>query len=120
MNILMLALPALLSSACNASANALWKTQFLETPLQTDSIYALIRSVLHWRIIGGMACYGVSMLLFFYLLSHYKLSQVVPFLATTYIFNFIIAALFFREPIVWTQVCGICLIIGGVVLSNLS
>ena len=51
MNVLMLALPALLSSACNASANALWKTQFLKTPLQTDSLYALIRSVLHWRII---------------------------------------------------------------------
>ncbi|MBC5729732.1 EamA family transporter [Pseudoflavonifractor hominis] len=120
MNSIMLIIPALLSSACNSIANALWKTQFLQTPLQTDSLYALIRSVFHWRIMGGVVCYGISMLLFFYLLSHYKLSQVVPFLATTYIFNFIIAGIVFHEVITWTQLGGIALIIGGVILSNLA
>lgn len=119
MNILMLAVPALLSSACNSIANALWKIQLSQNPLQTQSILALLQSVLNWRIIVGVFCYGISMLLFFYLLSHYKLSNVIPFLATTYIFNFLIAAIVFHEPISLPQIVGITLIIGGVILSNL-
>lgn len=120
MNIVKLVLPALMSSACNSIANALWKTQFSYKPFQAESFQLLIQSVFNWRVIGGVCCYGMSMLLFFYLLSHYKLSQVIPFLATTYVFNFIIAAFVFHETITWAQISGVVLIIGGVILSNYS
>lgn len=120
MKLLSLAIPAMISSLCNSLANALWKTQFLRTPLNTKSICALIESVFHWRIIAGVALYGISMLLFFYVLSHFRLSQAVPFLATTYVFNFLIAAVVFHEPIGGIQIAGILLIISGIVLSNLT
>ena len=120
MRLFILAVLALLSSGCNSVANALWKTQFQIMPLRFDSLKVLILSVLQWRIVAGVLCYVVSMLLFFYLLSNYRLSQVIPFLATTYIFNFLIAALFFHEPVNIWQISGILLIIGGVILSNLK
>lgn len=120
MRLLSLAIPAIISSMCNSFANALWKTQFLETPLNTKSIWALIESVLHWRIIAGVALYGISMLLFFYVLSHFRPSQAVPFLASTYIFNFIMAAVVFHEPIGGMQVVGVVLITSGIILSNLA
>lgn len=118
MNILMLAVPAFIACACNSLANALWKAQFIVAPLQTSSISAFLNSVLNVRIFAGIACYGISLLLFFYLLSTYRLSQVVPFLASTYIFNFLIASLFFHEAVSGMQIVGILLIIFGVVLSN--
>lgn len=37
-------------------------------------------SVFRMKIILGVVCYGVSMVIFFYLLSNCRLSQVVPFL----------------------------------------
>lgn len=120
MKLLSLAIPAIISSMCNSFANALWKTQFLEAPLNTSSILAFIESAFHWRIITGIALYGISMLLFFYVLSHFQLSQAVPFLATTYIFNFLIAAVVFHEPIGVMRIVGILLIVIGIVLSNLA
>ena len=120
MNILKLAIPALLSSLCNASANALWKTQLSMRPMNTESITSFFASILNVRIIGGAAFYGVSMLLFFYILSNFRLSQAIPFLATTYVFNFIIAALCFHETFVMNQIIGITLIIGGVIISNIT
>lgn len=116
---MMLVIPALFSSACNSIANTLWKIQFSKAPLQTSSMIEFVKSVLCWRIIGGVVFYGVSMLLFFYLLSHYRLSQVVPFLATTYVFNFIVAVFFLKETVVVSQLAGIALIVVGVIVSNI-
>ncbi len=119
MGILKLAIPALLSSLCNASANALWKSQLSAQPLSLSSFSGFIHSVFTMKIIGGVICYGISMLLFFYILSNFRLSQAVPFLATTYIFNFILAAAVFHEPLAINQAVGIILIIAGVICSNL-
>lgn len=119
MGILKLAIPALLSSLCNASANALWKSQLSAQPLSLSSVPEFIHSVFTLKIMGGVICYGVSMLLFFYILSNYRLSQAVPFLATTYIFNFILAVVVFHEPLVINQIIGIILIVVGVICSNL-
>lgn len=52
----------------------------------------------------GKVCYGVSMVIFFYLLSNYRLSQVVPFLAMTGIFNMAVAAIFLHESISMVQI----------------
>jgi len=114
----LLAVFALLSSACNSVANAFWKAQFSQIPLQTNSFQAFLSSVAHWRIFIGMLCYGISMLLFFYLLSNYKLSQVAPYLAMTYVFNFLIASFFFHETINCIQIVGILLIIAGIIIFN--
>lgn len=112
------AMLALLASACNSVANALWKAQFVQIPLQTNSFQDFLNSVVRWRIFAGMLCYGISMLLFFYLLSNYKLSRVAPYLAMTYVFNFLIATLLFHETINYAQIVGVMLIIAGVIICN--
>ena len=119
MNILKLAIPATLSCLCNTIANTLWKLQLSNHPFNITSKMQFIESVFNLRIIGGVCFYGISMLLFFYILSNFRLSQAVPFLATTYVFNFITASLIFKEVINIKQIVGIILIITGIIISNI-
>lgn len=117
---LKLAVPAVIASLLNTLANMLWKLRLNAHPLQTDGFVPLLRSVLNLHIIGGMALYGVSMLTYFYLMSNYRLSDIVPYLATTYIFNFIVAYFVFGEAIAVKQMVGLALILVGIVVGHLN
>ena len=119
MNFSSLLLPAIVACSCNALANMFWKMRFDKVPLSLSSIQDLLDLLKAWQIWIGIGCYGVSMLLFFYMLSHYKLSSIMPVTCMTYIFNIIIARFFFYESISKTQIIGaVIIIIGLLILSR--
>lgn len=119
MYFLKLFIPAVLACTCNAMANMFWKMQFDKKPLSITSIRSIFELILSGKIILGVCCYGVSMLIFFYMLSNFKLSAIMPVTCMTYIFNILIARYVFNETISKTQVLGtIIIILGLIVLSR--
>jgi len=118
MNTLKLLIPISFACFCNASANTLWKMQFSKNPINFSSISAILMTIFSMQVIGGMILYTISMVLFFYLLSNYKLSEVIPLTCLTYVFNLIAAYFIFREKLLPTQIIGIFIIISGIVVFS--
>jgi multidrug transporter EmrE-like cation transporter len=68
----------------------------------------------------GLACYGISLLLWLGALSRVPVSIAYPMLSIGYVVNAAAAALLFDEPLTSTKVGGIGLIIAGVVVVSRS
>lgn len=122
MSFLRLLIPASIACLCNALANMLWKMQFDKKPISRDA-FSSFRSFVDFfltpNIIGGVLLYIGSMLLFFYMLSNFKLSQVIPITVLTYVFNIVIAVAVFHERLVLPQIIGTVIIMCGLfVLSR--
>lgn len=113
-----LIIPAFIACTCNALANMFWKMRFDKIPLSLSSIQDIIGLICSWQIWAGIGCYGTSMLLFFYMLSNYKLSSIMPVTCMTYIFNVVIAKVVFNENISKTQIMGIMIIITGLIVLS--
>lgn len=119
MGFLGLFIPAVIACTCNALANMFWKMRFNEIPLSIKSVNDILGLVTSVHIWIGIGCYGCSMLLFFYMLSNYKLSSIMPVTCMTYIFNILIAKLVFGESISKVQLLGtVIIIVGLLVLSR--
>lgn len=114
MSILKLLIPILLATLLNAAANTFWKLELATNPFTFQNPGNIISLFLSFKIILGIIFYGISMILFFYLLSHYQLSLVIPLTALTYIFNFLAAYMVFHENISWSHLLGTFLIIIGI------
>lgn len=119
MSFLKLLIPATISCLCNTIANTLWKLQLSKKPFSftnfSNSFYSLITP----NILGGICFYIFSMLLFFFMLSNFKLSAIIPITSLTYIFNIIAAVLIFKENINIMQATGtVVIIIGLLILSR--
>lgn len=113
-----LLVPASIACVCNAFANMFWKMRFDKIPLSLKSlqdIAGLLRSPYIW---AGLCCYGCSMLLFFYMLSNYKLSSIMPVTCMTYIFNIVIARVVFHESIGRMQIVGTAIVICGLIVLS--
>ncbi len=63
---------------------------------------------------GGIVCYGVSLLLWFYVLSQMELSKAYPLVSLGYVFTLFIGYFLLGEAITPAKVIGISLIIAGV------
>lgn len=109
---------AMINSLCNTLANASWKYQFSKQALDVSSIGGIIKTCFQFNVLLGVFFYAVSMLTFFYLLSNYKISSVIPLLAMNYIFNLVVAYIFFKDTISMVQILGMLLIILGIVVYS--
>lgn len=70
--------------------------------------------------IAGLASYGLSFILYVYLISKYDLGYIIPILAAfVYILVFAASAVVFNETFTAAKVIGITFIVGGLVLLNL-
>lgn len=118
MSFLKLFIPATLACLCNASANTIWKLQFMKVPLNLTSFSSFVSSVFTFKIIFGLFLYAGSTGLFFYMLSSFKMAQVVPILALTYVFNLFAAYFILHESVSTLQIIGICVIISGILLYS--
>jgi drug/metabolite transporter (DMT)-like permease len=118
MEFIRLFIPAFVACTCNALANMLWKMRFDKIPLKLDSIKNILDLIVSPHIWGGVICYGGSMLLFFYMLSNFRLSAIMPVTCMTYIFNIIIARVVFGETISRTQILGTAIIIFGLIILS--
>lgn len=113
-----LLIPAFFACTCNALANMFWKIRFDKVPLAFGSLQDIVGLVTSPHIWAGVGCYGCSMLLFFYMLSNYKLSAIMPVTCMTYVFNIVIARLVFGESISKVQVIGTVIIIFGLIVLS--
>lgn len=77
---------------------------------------ALLQTLPMW---GGLACYGVSLLLWLGALSRLPVSVAYPMLSVGYVVNAAAAAFLFGEALTMQKITGIALIsVGVVVLSR--
>jgi len=67
-------------------------------------------------IIGGMACYAVSLVVWIMALSRVPVSLAYPMLSVGYVINAIVAFYWFGEPLAMQKMLGIGFIVVGVVL----
>lgn len=77
--------------------------------------------VLSWKFLFGFLCYVCSFLLFSYLITKMKLSYIYPVSAAVcYVLVIVFSYIFLKEQITLIQFIGIILILGGVVLLNIT
>ena len=71
--------------------------------------------------IGGIVLYGLSFLIYTYMISKNDLGYIIPVsTALVYIGIFIASFIIFKESITMLKIVGILLILGGVILLNLG
>jgi drug/metabolite transporter (DMT)-like permease len=68
------------------------------------------------ELLGGLACYGLGAIAYILLLTRVKLSIAGPAVALVYVFSVVLGYFVFREPIPFSRVVGLGLIICGVIL----
>lgn len=86
---------------------------------------SLVDHKLHFNLgtyaISGILLYGLSFIIYTYLISKNDLGYIIPVsTALVYIFIFTASFIVFKEVFTAVKIVGICLILGGVVLLNLN
>ena len=89
------------------------------------SFVSLVDGRLNWNIgllsVMGIFLYGVSFLLYIYLISRFNLGFIIPLTTgLVYILIFIASFVIFKESFTATKIAAIVLIVSGVILLNLN
>lgn len=79
----------------------------------TDTFWTLVREPTLW---GGLACYGVSLVVWILALSRAPVSIAYPMLSIGYVVNLLAAAVLFREPLTLQKIIAVTIICIGVTL----
>jgi len=103
---------------CNTVANYFWKIELAKNPFDASSLGKILSTFFSLNIIIGIFFYITSMMLFLYMLTHFKLSIIAPLTAMTYIFNISMAYLLFREKVHAKGVIGAAVIIIGIIILS--
>jgi len=69
----------------------------------------------YW-LFAGLALYGISFLLYIFMLRFEKVTILYPIISLSYIWVMMLAAIFLAEPITFKKMVGSLIIIGGVML----
>lgn len=101
---------------CNTVGNALWKSYFAKHPFSLSSFGGVLSVLFSLQVLLGILCYFGSMLLFFYMLSRYNLSLVIPLTSLTYIFNIAAGILMFKEKMSPLQAWGSAIVFIGIIV----
>jgi len=114
---LVLVLTGVLLNACaqlllKAGTNAVGHFEF-----SADSLWRVAPKLLFEpHILGGLACYAISVVVWIAALSRTQVSIAYPMLSVGYIVNALAAWYLFSEALTPTRIAGIVVIIAGVVL----
>ncbi len=115
---LKLLIPAIIACSCNAAANTFWKFHFMKRPLHILGLNDVLLLALSPFILIGVILYVMSMLLFFYMLSNFKMSVIVPLTSLTYVLNLFVAYAIFHEKIFAQNIIGTAVVIIGLVILS--
>jgi drug/metabolite transporter (DMT)-like permease len=96
----------------------LWKIGLHDNANSFSSIGNVSRLFLSPYILGGLFIYGISTVIWFFILSRVQLSMAYPFQSFAYIFAIIGSYIFFGEAITFNKVLGCIFIVLGVYLIN--
>ncbi len=102
----------------NAAAQLLLKagtTRIGEFQFSLENIVPIgLKIATQWPIIGGLACYGISVVVWIMALSRVPVSLAYPMLSIGYIVNAFAAWWLFGESLTAQKLIGIAVIIVGV------
>ena len=118
MEFIKIVIPAFSACMCNAIANYFWKTELAKNPFNISSLSKIISLFFCFNIIIGIFFYIISMMLFLYMLSNFKLSLIVPLTVFTYVLNILSAYIIFREKIYTQSIIGTVVIILGIIILS--
>ena len=93
-----------------AGANAVGAFAF--TP--SNIVHAGFELVRQWPVLGGLACYVVSVVVWLLVLSRVEVSFAYPLLSVGYIGNAVAGYYLFQENLSLTRITGIVIICAGV------
>ena len=108
---------ALTSIILGAIAQYFLKVGVIAVSEKSKNISEIIKSgVTNWHLLSGLFCYGLSLLLWFYVLSKMELSKAYPLVSLGYVFTLILGYWFLNEEITISKIIGITLIMVGVIV----
>ena len=92
-----------------------------KTGAPVQSVNNKLHFNLNFYVISGVILYGISFLLYTYLIAKYDLGYIVPLTtALVYILIFGASYFIFNEVFTAVKITGIALIVGGLILLNLN
>ena len=78
------------------------------------------KATLAWPIGLGIILYGISTILWIYILRYVELSYAYPMLSLGYVLVFVASYFLFNEPISTLRVVGLACILTGIILVSKS
>jgi small multidrug resistance pump len=108
----------LMGITANASASVLVKLAMVP-PRRFPSLSDPLESLSNWPFWLGLALYGAAFLLYSAALARLPLNVAHPVLTCGAVASVaVLSALIFREPLYWTTIAGIVLVMMGVALIS--
>jgi multidrug transporter EmrE-like cation transporter len=71
-------------------------------------------------VVGGLTCFGLSAVVWLFVLSRIPLSQAYPFVSLGIVVTVVAGATLFGETLMWQTLVGVALIVVGVSLVGVS
>lgn len=107
---------ALISILLGSIAQYLLKIGMTSISVENNKFMSIIKEVSNSiPLIGGIACYGLSMVFWLYVLSKLELSKAYPLVSLGYVFTLLLGYFLLHESINNYKVFGIVFIILGVI-----
>ncbi len=109
----------LLAIVLNAAAQIALKKSAMDSVggmSARDFMGAIPRLLFNPWVMLAMALYAISVLNWLFVLSRMELSVAYPLMSAVYVITLVAGVLLFHEPVNATRVCGIAVIILGIVL----
>ena len=86
-----------------------------------QDITLIIKSlVTNIPLLGGISCYGLSMIFWLYVLSKLELSKAYPLVSLGYVFTLLLGYFLLHEPVNNYKILGVAFIILGVIFITKS
>lgn len=98
---------------------------FLKLGTQSGAPVTYVDNKLHFNlgfyVVSGIILYGISFIIYTYLISKYDLGYIIPIAtALVYVLIFVASFIIFKESFTMIKVLGISFILIGLVLLNLN
>lgn len=106
----------LLNTLILVSGQFLWKIGMMKQEPSFSSVGKIIKLLFSPYILSGLTLYGFATVLWLFILTRVPLSVAYPVQSLAYIFAVFGAYFIFNEPLGWTKIAGVLLIMVGVSL----
>ena len=108
---------ALISIILGSVAQYFLKMGVITITEKPKSLSEIIKSgLINIHLWSGLFFYGLSLLLWFYVLSKMELSKAYPLVSLGYVFTLILGYFFLNEGVTITKITGVILVMIGVVV----
>lgn len=110
----------LLNAVMLVSGQFLWKLGLVRKENPFESMRSIFELVFSPFILGGLVLYGMTTILWLFILSRVQISVAYPMQSVAYIISAIGAYYLFGESLTWLKILGCLIILIGVAMVGLS